>query len=279
MDEHFFIYNGKYFPQNEPVISVVNHGLRYGDGLFETMRMQEGRILNVDFHFERFFSGMRTLQFNIPDFFSQNFFLFEVNKLLLRNSNQKNARIRLMAFRGDGGISDNENNFPEYIIEEWPLSEKIELNENGLIVDVFPDIRKSCDHFSNLKSNNYLPSVMAGLFAKKNKLNDAIILNAYDRICESSIANICIIKSKNVFTPPLSEGCVAGTMRRWMLEKFSLKDCTVTEKILSIDDVLGADELFLTNAIHPVRWVKSFRGNIYENRVTKKIYQEIIHNV
>ena len=279
MNEYFFVYNSNYFHQNEPVISAGNRALRYGDGLFETMRMYEGRILNLDFHFERFFTGMRILQFNLPQFFSPEFFLRTVNELLLKNSHQQNARIRLMALRGDGGIFDNENNSPDYIIETWPLSEKIELNGNGLIVDVFAGTRKSCDQFSNLKSNNYLPSIMAGLFAKKNKLDDAIILNAYDRICESAIANIFIINGENIYTPPLSEGCVAGTMRRWILEKFSLKDYSVIEKTLSMDDVLNADEFFLTNAIHPIRWVKNFGRKIYENEKVKEIFQYLIQNI
>ena len=276
MNEHFFVYNSNYFHQNEKVISGGNRALRYGDGLFETMRMYEGKILNVDFHFERFFSGMKTLQFETPEYFSSEFFLNTVNELLLKNSIQKDARIRLMAFRGDAGFFDKENNFPGYIIETWPLSEKIELNENGLVVDVFEGARKSCDQFSNLKSNNYLPSVMAGLFAKKNKLDDAIILNAFDRICESAIANIFIIKGENIYTPLLSEGCVAGTMRRWMLEIFSLKNYAFIEKNISIDDMLNADEFFLTNAIHPVRWVKSFRGKIYGNEKVNEIFDNFI---
>lgn len=276
MDEHFFIYNNNYFRVGDPVISAGNRALRYGDGLFETMRMHNGKIINVDFHFERFFSGMKTLQFDIPESFSQGFFLLTVNGLLSKNLIQKNARIRLMAFRGDGGIFDSENNFPGYIIETWPLSEKIELNKKGLVIDIFADARKSCDQFSNLKSNNYLPSVMTGLFTKRNQLDDAIILNTYERVCESAIANIFIIKNNKIYTPPLSEGCVAGTMRRWMLEKFSFKNYIVTEKNISIEEVLNADEFFLTNAIHPVRWVKNFREKIYGNEGVKEIFEYLI---
>lgn len=279
MDEHFFLYNGKYFHQDEPVINIGNRALRYGDGMFETMRMYEGRIWNLDLHFERLFSGMKILQFEIPEFFTREFFLRTVNELLLKNSRQMNARIRLMIIRGDGNILDYEKNSTNYIIETWPLSNKIELNENGLIVDLFPDARKSCDQFSNLKSNNYLPSAMAGLFAKKNNLDDTIILNSFERVCESAIANIFILKNENIYTPPLSEGCVAGVMRRWMLEKFALKDFKVTEKNLSIDELMDADEFFLTNTIQPIRWVRNFRGKIYKNDKTKEIFQYIIQNI
>ena len=279
MDGHFFIYNDHFFSEGQPVISAGNRSLRYGDGLFETMRIIDGEICNTRFHFERLFSGMKILQINLPEKFSQEFFVGKINELLIKNIHGKNARIRLMVFRGDGGIFDNENGVPDYIIETWPLSGKIGLNENGLIVDVFPDARKSGDQFSNLKSNNYLPSIMAGLFAKKNKLDDAIILNAFDRVCESAIANIFIIKDGNIYTPPLSEGCVAGVMRRCMLEKFSLKTFAVIEKNIDIEDVLNADEFFLTNSVQPIRWVKRFRSTTYGNQKVQQIFSGLIKNI
>ena len=279
MDEHFFIYNDRFFAEGEMVISAGNRSLRYGDGLFETMRMHEGRIANIDFHFDRLFSGLTHLQFENPQTFTPGFLLKKIKDLLNKNNEGKSARIRLMIFRGEGGIFDIKNNLPNYIIETWALPEKIELNENGLVIDIFPDARKSCDRFSNLKSNNYLPYAMAGFFAQQNKLDDAIILNAYERVCESAISNIFIIKDKNIFTPPLSEGCVAGVMRRCMLEKFSLKNFIVSQKNLSIDELMDADELLLTNAIQPIRWVKKFRGKTYGNEKGKEIFQNLIENL
>ncbi len=184
-----------------------------------------------------------------------------------------------MLFRGNGGIFDPENSLPNFIIETSLLTDENQLNKNGLIVDVFPDARKSCDLFSNLKSNNYLPYVMAGLFAKKNKLDDCILLNSFERVCESAIANIFIIKGNNIYTPPLSEGCVAGVMRRWMLERFDLKKYHVVEKKLSINDVYDADEFFLTNAISHLRWVKKFRDKNYKNKKIKEIYNHLLQTI
>ncbi len=279
MNEHFFIYNDQFFHQHETVATVDNRGLRYGDGLFETMRMHEGRILNEDFHFERFFHGMKMLEFDIPENFSPVFFDHAIKDLLLKNSIGENARIRLMVFRNDGNIFDTESNFPNYIIEASALPQTIELNETGLITDVFPTAKKSCDIYSNLKSNNYLLPVMAARYAKKNKLDDVILLNSSGRICESAIANIFIIKNNKIYTPPLSEGCVAGTMRRWMLEKFSLKKYAVVEKRLSVDSLLDADEFFLTNAIHPGRWVQRFNEKSYGNERVKEIFAYILKNL
>lgn len=273
MDELFFVLNGKFFRSGTPVIKADNRGLRYGDGLFETMRVQSGKLLNIDFHFERLFHGLSVLQFDVPKMFNRDLLLKKINYLLERNAHQDNARVRLMIFRGEGGVFDPQNHAPNYIIETWSIPEIIELNENGLVVDVFPDARKSCDLFSNLKSNNYLVSAMAALFAKKNKLNDAIVLNVNDRVCESAIANLFIIKDQEIFTPPLSEGCVAGVTRRWLLEKSILKDFAISEKALSINDLLEADELFLTNSIRPMRWVKNFGEKVFENKRIREIYK------
>lgn len=275
MDEHFFIYNGEFFRVGVPVISAGNSGLRYGDGLFETMRIYNGKILNADLHFERLFNGMKILKMNIPGKFTRGFFLEEVNKLLLKNFLEKNARIRLMVFRGMGNIFDPEKSSSDYIIETSALSGQIKFNEDGLVIDIFPDARKSCDQFSNLKSNNYLSSVMAQIFAKANDLDDGLLLNSFDRICESSIANIFLIKNDNIFTPPLSEGCVAGVMRRILLEKKFFNHYMVSEKSLTERDLLEADELFLTNSVQRIRWVKKFREKLYLNNITTEIFEEI----
>jgi branched-chain amino acid aminotransferase len=275
----FFIFNNKFYKEKTLIISSGNRSFRYGDGLFETMKFINARIPNEEFHFERLFNGLSLLQFDVPKNFNHAFLQKKIKELLNKNKHTKVARIRLVVFRGNGGIFDPENLFPNYIIETWPIEDQIKLNENGLVVDIFADIQKSCDSFSNLKSNNYLPYVMAGLFAKKNKLNDCIILNSFGRICDSAIANVFIVDGNNIYTPPLTEGCVAGIMRRWMMERFSLKKYKVIEKNLSIEDLLNADELFLTNSISYMRWVKTFRDKNYTNEKVKEIYQHILKNI
>ena len=256
-----------------------NHSYRYGDGLFETMKMVKGDIINKEFHFERLFTGLSLLQFEIPKNFNAPFLEKKSKEIAAKNKHTNVARIRLMVFRGNGGIFDPENLLPEYIIETSSLPSENQLNENGLVVDVFPDAKKSCDLFSNLKSNNYLPYIMAGLFAQKNKLNDCIVLNSFERICDSAIANIFIIGDNNIYTPPLTEGCVAGTMRRWMLERFDLKKYHVIEKKLSINDILNAEEFFLTNSISHLRWVRQFRDKNYSNKKIKEIYRHVLQTI
>ncbi|MEP7080234.1 MAG: aminotransferase class IV [Ginsengibacter sp.] len=275
----FFIYNGQFFLQGKPVISAGNSGLRYGDGLFETMRLSKGRILNIDYHFERLFNGLSLLKFESSKSKSREFFTDKIFELLKKNNHQKEARIRLMVFRGEGSVFESKNNSPNFIIETWQLPHEIEWNENGLFVDIYPDAVKACDQFANLKSNNFIPYIMAGRFAKEQKLNDAFVLNSFGRVCDTSVANVFAIKEKNIFTPPLSEGCIAGTMRRWMLEKLALDGFVVKENILTKEDLLEAVEIFVTNAIHPVRWVKCFKEKSYGNKTVRRIFEHTIQHL
>ena len=145
------------------------------------------------------------------------------------------------------------------------------LNENGLVIDIFPDARKSNDAFSNLKSANYLPYVMAAIWAKENKLNDALILNQHERICDATIANIFWVKDEKIFTPPLIEGCVAGVMRKKILELA----LNITEMNLTESNLINVDEVFLTNTITGIRWVKQFRDKVYDNKIAEKIFTQI----
>ena len=267
----YFNYNGRLFADDETVLSKDDRSYRYGDGLFETMKLINGNILLQDHHFERLFLGLDILKFKIPVNFIKQKIEEEIKELSKKNECERSARIRLSVSRGNGGLYDCDDKF-SYLIECWPLQQK-DLNENGLIIDIFPDARKSIDVFSNLKSANYLPYVMAAIWAKENKLNDALILNQHDRICDSTIANIFWVKDNKIFTPPLNEGCVAGVMRKKILELATQNsDQLMQEAVLTQEILLQADEIFLTNAITGIRWVKECRGKVYKNIISSKIF-------
>jgi branched-chain amino acid aminotransferase len=150
------------------------------------------------------------------------------------------------------------------------------LNENGLVIDIYPDARKSCDAFSNLKSANFLPYTMAAQYAKENKLNDCLVLNSHGNIADFSIANVFIIQDRIIITPALKEGCVNGIMRRFLLGKMQNGKDGIVEASVSVTDLEKADEVFLTNAINGIRWVRQFRDKIYSNIEIKEIYDRYI---
>jgi branched-chain amino acid aminotransferase len=270
---NFLNFNGKIFRSDKVFIGANNRSLRYGDGLFETMKIQGGKIVMADDHFDRLWKGLQLLEFDVPLSFSREILTKQILALPGKNLHPRDVRVRLNVFRGDGGLNDAINNFPNYIIQTWVLPDHSnQLNSNGIVTGIYEDARKTCDAFSNLKHNNFLPYVMGALHAKKMKWNDAVVLNSYGRICESTIANIFYIKDNMVHTPALSEGCIAGVMRKNLLAKLPAIGYEVIKKEVTVDDLMNADEVFFTNSVSPIRWVKSINDKEYGNTIIQKIH-------
>ena len=275
---NYFNCNGKIFNDKDLVVGADNRGVRYGDGLFETIKVIKGQLVFADEHFARLWKGMAVLQFDIPKHFTPDKLHEEIVQLTKKNRHEDIARVRLTIFRGDGGLYDAQSHAPNYIIQSWPIQEgNQEWNSNGLVVGIYEDARKSCDILSNLKHNNCLPYVLAALKAKKEKWNDAIVLNAYGRICETAIANIFLIKNNEIFTPALKEGCIAGIMRKKVIQEMANLQLSLVEKEITSDDLFTADEVFLTNCIYYIKWVKLIENKGYANTLTQKIYA-VIHS-
>lgn len=267
----FYNYNGKIFSENENIIGPTNRGLRYGDGIFETLKYKKGNIILADKHFERLWTGMEALHFTIPVHFTVEKLTAEINGLIKKNK-LKEARIRITIIRSDGGIYDPKNDTPNYIIEANKLPENNGLlNINGLQICIYEDALKSIDTFSNLKTNNYLPYFMGAKFAKQKQCNDALILNSKGNICDSTIANIFIIKDKIIYTPAFTEGCVAGVMRNWLINTLKSLNYKVEETAVSKSLLYEADEVFLSNSIYNIRWVGSLENKNYDNIEIQKI--------
>jgi branched-chain amino acid aminotransferase len=269
-------YNGKLLPADQPILAAGSRALRYGDGLFETMRMTNGAIPLATYHFERLFAGLQLLHFEPGVHFTPAMLLQEIQKLCSKNNCHTSARIRLTCFRAHGGLFDPEHHKPQFLIEAWPLALPLQLNENGLVTGLYPYAQKSPDAFANCKTNNALLYAMAAHYAKAQQWNDALVLNTKGFVADSSIANIFLVKDKTLFTPPLSEGCIAGTMRRHLLTALPPLGYTVAEQALSASLLHNAEEIWLTNAIHGIRWVQSFETTTCTNKVAAAVYKQII---
>ena len=269
-------YNGRFYKNGEPLVTADNRGLRYGDGLFETLKFSAGALLLQDWHFERLFRGLALLQFECPALFTPGWLASEVAAVCRKNKHPT-ARVRINIFRGNGGLYDPENHFPHCIIQSWALpATGFELNENGLMAGIYTDAKKPMDAFSHLKSNNYLPYTMAALHAKKQQWNEAFLLNAAGRVCDASIANVFIIKKDTIITPPLEEGCVAGIMRRYLLENLPLHGFAVQQAPISTGDLLAASEVFVTNAVRGMRWVRECGPASYTRQRTMQIFHQLL---
>jgi len=261
------------------ILTASNRGLRFGDGLFETLKSHNGQVEMADEHFARLWRGLQLLQFSIPKHFSPTLLEKHISTVLNKNGHHAKARIRITIFRGDGGLYDAVDHQPNYLVQSWALpQDNGKLNNNGLVLGVYTGAQKSCDVFSNLKHNNFLPYVMGALHAKSRKWNDAVILNSKGMICDTTIANIFFISNGIVYTPAPASGCVAGVMRKHILDSIAGK-YDIVEGEFTVEDLLAADEVFLTNSVYNMRWVQAIDEKKYTNTVIQKIYTSVFSTI
>ena len=276
----FLFYDGQLVRSDKLLISPNNRSYRYGDGCFETMKLLDGKIQLASYHFERLICSLEQLHFKKSGYFTAAWLEKQVLSVAEKNDHLKSARIRLTVTRGEGGVYDEQNQFPYLLIQSWPLSPTVQqLNENGLVIDIYKDARKVADRFSAIKSNSYLPYVMGALWAKEQQLNDAILLNPFDRVADATIANVFIVKDGKLKTPLLTEGPVNGVMRRHLLQLLRKENMPVEEGVITVDELIEASEIFLTNAIHGIRWVKQLGNNHYTNLLTQKLHTQLMKSL
>jgi branched-subunit amino acid aminotransferase/4-amino-4-deoxychorismate lyase len=264
--------NGKLHQEFEPVILANNRAFRYGDGLFETIRVATGKIRFLDRHLSRLVSSMELLKMDVPPFFNVPFFEEKIAELLTQNKITEGGRVRLTVFRNEGALYEPETNAVSYLIEASPIDHNLYmLNENGLVVDLYNEFKKPLNRMSCIKSNNALVYVMAGIFKNENKLDDCILLNERFNITEAISSNLFAAKNGVLYTAPIAEGCLDGIMRSEILNIAKENRIAVYEVTMAMNVMLNSDEIFLTNAIRGVRWVGTYRAKKYSNKMAEKL--------
>lgn len=265
--DRYCILNGHLISIYEPSVSFANRAFRYGDSLFETIRICNNKVMFLRDHITRLKLGMTVLRMNLPaELNTENIYEFIIH-LLKHNTHAPNARVRLTVFRNEGGYYTPETNDISFLIESEELSHGYELNQKGYWVDIYADIKKSINKLSNIKSGNALMYVMAGLAKQSMKLDDCFLINENGTICESISSNIFVVKNGTLYTAPLSEGCVAGVMRKQIMTLATENKILTFESAITSYTLLNGDEVFLTNSIKGVQWVGQFKDKFYTNKM------------
>jgi len=272
MPSSYICLNGNFFPDNQPVISHRNRAFCYGDALFETIHCLGTQPQFIENHWSRLVQGMKIVKMRSSEDFSRQTLERYIEKLLNKNRIFKGARIRLTVYRDEGGLYSPENSSVSWLMESSALEhEHYELNHKGLYIDIFDGVHKPVNIVSNLKTTNALVFVLAGIFRKENKLDECLILNQYGRIAESISSNVFLVKEEKIVAPPLSEGCIAGTMRHSVISLAIQMGYKVEERGILEKNLLEADEIFLTNAIQGIQWVAAYKDRRYYNFVARKL--------
>ncbi|MBL9091278.1 MAG: branched-chain-amino-acid transaminase [Planctomycetaceae bacterium] len=239
--------SGKYYDKDDAKISVYDHGLLYGDGIFEGLRSYGGKVFRLQEHLVRLYESAKAIWLTIP--ISIEEMTKAVNETLKVN-NLSDAYIRLVVTRGAGslGLDPNRTSNPQVII----IADKItlyppEFYEKGLDIITASTIRNHPAALSpRIKSLNYLNNILAKIEGLRAGCIEALMLNSKGEVAECTGDNIFLVRRKELLTPPIDAGILEGVTREAVIEAARAAGLTVREIPLTRHDVYVADEVFLT---------------------------------
>src|SRR5436190_1243866 len=271
--------DGKYCDEQDAKVSVFDHGLLYGDGVFEGIRAYNGRVFKLKEHIDRLFYSAKAILLDMPMSHAD---IMKATIATCRENNIRDGYIRLVVTRGVGtlGLNPNRCKRGSVII----IADKIqvyppEMYENGMAIVTVATARNLHSALNPaIKSLNYLNNILAKIEANNAGVEEAIMLNAEGFVSECTADNIFIVKDNKVFTPPLSAGALYGITRQVVIELAEESGISVSEPNLTRYDLFNADECFLTGTGAEIVPIVKIDGRIIGNgkpgALTKKLVGE-----
>ena len=244
---------------------VNNRGFLFGDGVFETLRIKENAILFLEDHYFRLMAAMRIVRMEIPMNFTMEYFEEQVLLAVKANNCTDSGRARITVYRNDGGFYLPESNSISYLIQAIPLQSKhYSINSATYAVDLYKDFYISKQLLSTLKTTNKMISITGSIYAKENGLQNCLVLNEEKNVLEALQGNVFMLMGQTLMTPPISDGCLNGIMRKNILSiAKKIETLEVLEKSISPFDLQKADELFITNVIQGIQPITHYRKKEY----------------
>jgi len=267
-------FNGKLLPDNTTFINQENRGLRYGDALFETIRVTNSKVYFWEDHYLRLMASMRILRMEIPMNFTMEYLEAQILETITAKGLENSpVRVRITVFRNDGGLYTPETNEVSFIMEAKILDTSFfTMDEADYEVELFKDFYVNQDMLSTLKTNNKIINVVGSIYAKENAYQNCILLNNQKMVVETLNGNIFMVVGNTIKTPPKKEGCVNGILRKKIIEMVhKLEQYTLEETSISPFELQKADELFMTNVIVGIQPITKYRKKNYTNQVAKDL--------
>jgi branched-chain amino acid aminotransferase len=258
-------------------ILTQNRGFLYGDGVFETLKIVNNRILFLEDHYFRLMAAMRVVRMEIPMNFTMEYMEEQILKLLSKKQITVSARARITVFRNDGGLYLPKTNEVSFLIDATPLENLFyAFNAAPYEVDLYKDFYVTKQLLSSIKSTNKLINITGSIFAHENGLDNCILLNDTKNVVEALQGNLFMVQGKKLITPPVSEGCLNGIMRKQILALAKKMDgIEVLEETISPFDLQKADELFLTNVITGIQPITKYRKKEFTNTFASELLQKL----
>lgn len=258
-------------------VLTQNRAFLYGDAVFETVKIVKGKILFLEDHYFRLMASMRILRMEIPMDFTMEFFEDQVLSTASNNGFEQSARARITVYRNDGGYYLPTTNTISYLIHTSPLENQFFVLENKECeVDLYKDFYISKQLISSLKTTNKVIHVTASIYADENGYNNCIMLNDSKNVVEVLQGNLFMLQGNKLITPPISEGCINGIMRKQVLALAKkIEGLEVVEDVISPFDLQKADELFYTNVIKGIQSITKYRKKEYTNEIAKELVEQL----
>lgn len=265
-------YNGNI--QDTSHFSIENNrGFLFGDAIFETIKVNGTKILFLEEHYLRLMASMRICRMEIPMNFTMEFMEEEILKLIALQTNSVSNRIRFSVFRNAAGFYNPASNDVQFIITCSELaSDTYVFSSTTYEVELFKDFHVSKHVLATLKTNNKMINVVASIFANENNFQNCLLINEDKNVVEAINGNVFMKMGNQIITPPTSDGCLNGIMRKQIIAIVNKMDTIeIIEKSISPFDLQKADELFITNVITGIQPITKYRKKEFTSEVAKEI--------
>jgi branched-chain amino acid aminotransferase len=269
-------YNGSIVAETH--ISIhQNRAFLYGDAIFETLKVLDGKVLFLEDHYFRLMASLRIVRMEIPMNFTMEYMEEQVLSLIDNLPLSPSFRARITFFRKEGGRYLPRTNDTEFIVTAEPIDSPVySLNTAPYEVELFKDYYVPKQLLSTLKSTNKMVQITGSIFADENGYNNCLVINDDKNVAEALQGNIFMVSGSKLITPPLSDGCLNGIMRKQVLALASkIEDMEVSEASISPFDLQKADELFITNVITGIQPITKYRKKEFGNSTAADLLKRL----
>jgi branched-chain amino acid aminotransferase len=265
-------FNGTIQPSDANLL-VNNRAFLYGDGVFETLKILDNKVLFLEEHYFRLMSSMRVVRMEIPMYFTLEYFEEQLLLLAHAKSISASARVRITVYRNQGGYYLPIQNEVSFLIDAVALVHSLYFFESlSYEVDLYKDFYVAKQLLSSIKTTNKLINITGSIFAKENGLDNCLLLNDSKNVVEALQGNLFMLMGNQLITPPVTEGCLNGVMRKQIIDLVKkIEGIELVEAPISPFDLQKADELFITNVIKGIQPITKYRKKEFTSTIASKL--------
>nr|WP_322624528.1 aminotransferase class IV [uncultured Flavobacterium sp.] len=255
----------------------TNRGFLYGDAIFDTIKVLDNKVLFVEDHYFRLMSSLRIVRMEIPAYFTLEYMETQILDLVKEHEKATSYRVRISFFRKPGGKYNPVTRETEFIITAEPLQENLySIKDEMYEVELYKDFYISKQLISTIKTNNRILNTTASIFASENAYDNCLMINDEKNVIEAIQGNIFMLMGNKLITPPITDGCLNGVMRKQILELAKkIETLEVVEASISPFDLQKADELFITNVITGIQPITRYRKKDYKTDTAKELLKRL----